>query len=235
MDTFQFELNEGLELPSWLTPEFHEQLRWLDGEYYNMRCSTEKLVRIVAGSMFEDFSNKIQKLVKPKIHSQHYDFLAVNAGPKTAKKLSLYGCDDITLNNLLVGLRAFDPVKHLPPPPAGTVIIELHQVDRLDLDWDESSFVRVLYFNETVHPIMSEPHILQNVTVRNFLSSIADVSLNDSEWLQLCLDSADSSIAHPDAYSDRTVLLVIVVVLAVLVALLLITLCICRRNKSKNQ
>ena len=89
LDTFQFELNEGFELPSWLTPELHEKLEWFDAEYYNRWCSTKRMVRISAGSLFDDFSNKIQKLVKPEDSSPDYDFGKINDGPKTTKKLNL--------------------------------------------------------------------------------------------------------------------------------------------------
>ena len=233
VEAFQLEMNEGFDLPNWLSPELLRKLDLLDSENFNVAGSSKRLNQINAGPVFYDFGEKIKKLVKPKSSAQDLDFLSVNDGGKEPKRLTLYAGTDIVLNNLLTGLRAFDPIHHLTPPPACVVIIELHEdLERTDLVWDERSFVRVLYFGsyETIHPIDSEPQILQNVTVRTFLASISDLSLNRDEWVKACYNMDAAGVFQSDTYSDRTTLLVIIVVLAVLSALLLITLCIFKRN-----
>ena len=233
VETFQLEINEGFDLPSWLRPELLEKLNMMNSEDFNVISSSKRLNQINAGPVFYDFGEKIKKLVKPKSSAQDLDFLSVNDGGKEPKRLTLYAGTDIVLNNLLTGLRAFDPIHHLTPPPACVVIIELHEnPERTDLVWDERSFVRVLYFGsyETVHPIDSEPQVLQNVTVRTFLASISDLSLNRDEWVKVCYNVDAAGVFQSDTYSDRTILLVIIIVLAVLSALQLIALCILRPN-----
>lgn len=122
MDTFQLEVNEGFEIPDWLTPELEQKLRWLDSEWFNTQCATKRLNQINAGPVFYDIANKIRQLVKTKNNdSSGYDFTTVNVGAGANKKLTFYSATDIVMSNLLVGLRAFDPIHHLSPPPAATV------------------------------------------------------------------------------------------------------------------
>lgn len=231
VDSFLFESNENFTLPSWVTPELHEKLKRLDDETFNSVSSTKILNQINAGPLLYDFGEKIKKLVQPKSSSQAWNFASVNEGEKAPKLLSLYSGTDIVLDNLLVGLKVFEPIHHLTPPPACAIIFELHQEPKLiDLDWDESSFVKMLYFNRTAYPINSDPFVLQNVTVRSFLSSISDLSLNRDDWIKACY-GVDTASSHP----DRTILLVIIVVLAVLSALLLIALCILKRNYNRKK
>ena len=232
VDTFQLEFNEGFGLPDWLTPELHTKLKQLDAEYFNFLCSSKRFVRINAGPLFYDLSDKIRKLTETENKSPGYDFTKVNVGASGNKKLNLYAATDIVMNNLLVGLSVVDPLHHLVPPPASTIIIELHRTaNRTVESWDESSSVKVFYFNETVHPITAKGYFLRSCTVRSFLSSISDLALSQGEWLKACygLD------AETDSCSDRTILLVITIVLAVLVALLLIALCILGRNLNKRK
>lgn len=227
IETFQLEQSEGFDLPDWLKPELYEKLKRLDAEYFNLFCASKRFIQINAGPLFYDFSDKMQKLFKPKANSSGLDFGKVNGGSNGNIKLTLYSGTDIVISNLLVGLQAFDPIQHLVPPPASTLIIELHQApNQTDRDWDESSFVKVLYFNETVHPITSHPHLLQNSIVKNFLSSISDLALNQNEWIQVCYGLDERSTPN----SDRTILLVIIIVLAVLIGLLPIVLCIIKHN-----
>ena len=119
MDTFHLEFTEGWALPDWLTPKLDKKLRWLDAEFFNIMCLTKRFNQINAGPVFYDIADKIKQLLKQE--SSGYDFTKVNVGASANKKLTLYSATDIVMNNLLVGMQAFDPIHHLVPQPAATV------------------------------------------------------------------------------------------------------------------
>lgn len=111
------------------------------------------------------------------------------------------------------------------------MILKLHQLPgKANLSWDEQHGIRVLYFNETLSPIESEPYVLRIpicleadfCTVKKFFSFVSDYVLTNAQWSTMCYQTSPISNGSPT--TNRVLLaLIVVFALALLVALFVIS------------
>lgn len=79
------------------------------------------------------------------------------------------------------------------PPYGVTIVFELHQKNSSHLNWDESSFIKILFLNETsVYPSTDNFYLLNACnntdfcSVKNFFASVSDLILTPDEWIKEC-------------------------------------------------
>lgn len=105
-------------------------------------------------------------------------------------------------------------------------MFELHRLPgKANHNWDEQHALRLIYFNETINPINSNPQILRIPICledelcqrKKFFAFIADYTLTGAQWSEMCYLVSSSNW-------DSLILLISWVFLVILVLTLLLVL-----------
>lgn len=183
-DNLKIEQAHGYQIPVWATDKVLEELKDLNVISFITMGLTRRIQKLRSGVLLNDLAEKIKMLVKKPTPKKK---LLVD----DAKKLNVYSTHDSFLAVLLEALQINNK---LPPPFGSTVIFELHQNNESGANWDESSSIKIFYFNETEKndPYLMKIPACQDTdicTIKQFISSISDLLLSPQAWIKECKKS----------------------------------------------
>lgn len=173
----------NLTLHNWVTQSVLEEMKQVWKFMFYQRGSSKDILRIRTGVFFNDIFEKMERIMTEKNKT------ILNDDQVRPKKVYIYSSFDFMLLFIMMNLKIDNGEV---PAPSSSLIFELHaNAESNASNWEENSFVKIFYYNETNTENFYELKIpscqdTDLCTISNFKDSLSDSIMNEKKWKEEC-------------------------------------------------